>query len=1117
MKHITKRAALLIATVALASSGTSVIMPAKSAYAAAAVQTGASTAASAAAGAAAPITVNVTSTVNANVLVDVEIFDAQLRKVHQMFIDNISLTANETKSVPFSWNVPATLAPGKYIVSLGVFGAGWSSPMYTWHAGAASIDVTASGGGNGGGTGGGSQNPDPAPTFTLSATAAPDSAAAGGKIAVDASVTAATYGDALVEVTLKRPDGSPAAPGSSFPASFGTGETKHFAVEWNVPADAPLGTYTVEIGAYNMDRTRTYSVNANAGSFTVKAAEQPNASPIKVQLQTGTSASTQMPTAAFRLVNTGKTAVNLADVKARYYFTADSEAALSSVDFWSTVAKSSVTAKFEAMPIPAADADTYLEIGFAQGAGMLQPGSSVIVSTWFHKDGWGSFNQTNDYSFNGKSDYTDSTTAPGYLGGKLAWGREPVLLDMPAAPTGIVSTPSDTQIALSWAPVEGATEYEIVADGTPIRVLGTSYTAEWLRPGTYHTFKVRTWKGTTSSVWSGTMKVRTTGEQQLPAPAGVRAEASEGAVKLSWKPLAETITGYEVEVDGTVLDVGMALSYEHGGLTAGSAHTYRVRAKDGSTLGPWSMPVRAQTPRVVNGPFDVRFTIDPSAERAPISPYIYGTNDELTGTENWTSRRMGGNRLSTFNWENNASNAGADYFYQSDAYIPWYYGGVMDRSKYDIPGLGATAFHDKVQSKGGYTLLTLQMAGYVAKDKDGTGVYETAPSSRWVEVKPAKNAPFSLTPDVTDGFVYMDEFVNMLTQKYGSAQTATGVKGYELDNETALWPVTHPYMHPGKTSGVEVLNKGAELAKAVKKVDPAAEIFGPVSYGFSEYLLMDNKAEWEQIKGSYAWYLDYYLDKMRIESEKAKQRLLDVLDLHWYPEATDGSVRVSDPYTPNTVDTYKARLQAPRSLWDASYREKGWIGDWYSEFLPLIPRLQQSIDQYNPGTKLAFTEYNYGGDDHFSGGIATADVLGIFGKYNVYMANYWRMTGSSAALYPSAAVKMYTNYDGQGGKFGDTKVKAETSDTENSSVYGSVYKDSDNNLHLIVINKNFDHEMNAQFEIDGGTAYKSARVWAFDSESPAITERTGVASIAGNTFTLQLPKLTVAHIVLSAQ
>lgn len=1184
MPIIQKKALRLLCaviTIALLLQSAGLFVPAGHAYAAPAFQASAEVSpASVQAGGTAAINVLVTPSADVSLLVDVEIFDASLKKVHQVFVDNVKVKANAKTTVPFTWNVPAGLPEGKYIVSFGLFGAGWSA-MYDWYAGAASLTVTK-------GT--------PAVSFTSSSVAAPANVVPGGSVNVSTTVTASTYGSALVEIGLIRPDGSKAWT-RPFQETFQANESKQLHTGWNVPLDAPQGTYQIEVGIYKPDRTVTYSLNRAAAQFTVgteprlpvpanlkatagetsialtwdpvagatrydldadgtiipltsasythtgllpdtahaykvragnasvtgdwstvvsaRTTAVVNTPAIRVSLETSGSLNTQMPTVAFKLENTGKSSLNLKEVKARYYFTLDEEAPLS-VDFWSTVAKANVTAKFVKMPIPSANADHYLEIGFNDQAGTLNAGSYATVSTWFNKTNWSVFNQSNDFSYLQASSYTAADKAPGYVSGQLVWGVEPVLLDMPAFPANIKAVPSDTSITVTWDAVEGATGYEIVADGTAAIVSSPSYTHEWLRTGTKHTYKVRAVKGDKYSVWSSPLTARTNGEQVLPAPANVRAERTETSIRLTWAALEEEITGYDIEVDGSVQSVGTALSYAHDGLAKGSQHTYRVRAKDGTTLGPWSELLKLSTVNVPTGPFTVNFTVNPQSERAPISPYIYGTNDELTGTENWTSFRMGGNRMTTYNWENNASNAGKDDGWRSDGYVPWFFGNIMDRAKWNIPGIGATAFHDRANARGAYTLITLQTAGYVAADKNDTAVTETAPNSRWVEVKPAKGSPFSLTPDLNDNAVYMDEFVNLLVNKYGPASSATGIKGMEIDNEPGLWAENHKYAHPAQASGVEVLNKSAALAKAVKKVDPTVELFGPVSYGFSEYLMMDNKPEWDSIKGSYSWYLDYYLDKMRAESAKEGRRLLDVLDLHWYPEATGGGVRVSDPWTASNLETHKARVQAPRSLWDPSYKENSWIGDFYSSFLPLIPKLKQSIDTYNPGTKLAFTEYNYGGEDHISGGIAMADVIGIFGKQGVYMANYWKMVAPEKTAYSTAAAKIYNNYDGLNGKFGDTSVQAETSDAENSSIYGSVFKDSDNNLHLIVMNKNFDYDMNAVFQIEGSEAYKSAQVWAYDSESPVIRERAGIASINGNSFTLNVPKLTVAHIVLRA-
>ena len=59
------------------------------------------------------------------------------------------------------------------------------------------------------------------------------------------------------------------------------------------------------------------------------------------------------------------------------------------------------------------------------------------------------------------------------------------------------------------------------------------------------------------------------------------------------------------------------------------------------------------------------------------------------------------------------------------------------------------------------------------------------------------------------------------------------------------------------------------------------------------------------------------------ESTSAGRRLVDVLDLHWYPEARGGGVRITEADASAAVAA--ARVQAPRSLWDPGYAETSWI------------------------------------------------------------------------------------------------------------------------------------------------------------------------------------------------
>jgi len=504
----------------------------------------------------------------------------------------------------------------------------------------------------------------------------------------------------------------------------------------------------------------------------------------------------------------------------------------------------------------------------------------------------------------------------------------------------------------------------------------------------------------------------------------------------------------------------------------------------------------------------LQFTITVNDTPKPISPYIYGANPEFTANENLAARRLGGNRLTGYNWENNASNAGNDWNHSSDNYLTWS-AGITNENQ---PGIVATTFHTKASEAGAYSLITLQMAGYVAKDKNGSVTEEqTAPSSRWTKVEYAKGAPFALSPNVNDTLVYMDEFVNFLVTTFGLGNTANGVKGYSLDNEPALWQSTHPRIHPNKTTCKELMERSIALASAVKNVDSTAEIFGPALYGFNAYYSFQNASDWQAIKNrkGYRWFIDYYLDSMKVAEQTYGRRLLDVLDLHWYPEAI-GDQRIIETSATTAADK-SARLQAPRTLWDATYREKSWIATSYSTYLPLIPKIISSINTYYPGTKLAFTEFTYGGENDITGALALADVLGIFGKYGVYLATFWPT--SSDSTYIRAAYRLYRNYDGEYSTFGDASLSANTSDSDSTSVYASVNTNT-NKIHLITINKDLSNSKEALFTLNNVSTITSAQAWILDGSGSTIRSGDAITTISGNSFSYSLPPASACHFVI---
>jgi len=491
----------------------------------------------------------------------------------------------------------------------------------------------------------------------------------------------------------------------------------------------------------------------------------------------------------------------------------------------------------------------------------------------------------------------------------------------------------------------------------------------------------------------------------------------------------------------------------------------------------------------------------------PISPHIYGANDWCNPADiPFTSSRSGGNRLTAYNWETNASNAGSDYQHNSDNYL------VMNFSAADqkIPGQVVLNFQKVFGGRKQYTLATVPAAGYVAADMNGpvqTG--EVAPSARWKKITAEKpGGSLSPTPNTTDGEVYSDEFVNAMVSKLGKAG-AGGVNAWSIDNEPGLWLYTHPRLYPTALTVSDLIGKSVAAAKAVKKIDAAAEVYGPATYGRGEMMAQEG-ADWKNVLSKqYDWFISAYLALMKSEGDKAGKRLLDVLDFHWYPESQGNCRIILNECDQLSAAQAEARMQSPRSLWDSTYIEKSWIIDANGKKpIQLLNRVKKSIQTHFPGTRMAITEYEWGGHDHYSGGLAQADVLGVFGREGLYMATIWSTPGK----FSRAAFQLYLNYNGQGGKYGDLAVPASTTDNAALSTFAALDSKDQTSLHLIAINKKASAQ-SVQFALKGFN-YTEGKVYGFDEASNgAISARQAVTG-SGTSLTYSLPAHSALHFIL---
>ncbi|WP_437970418.1 S8 family serine peptidase [Sorangium sp. So ce260] len=97
------------------------------------------------------------------------------------------------------------------------------------------------------------------------------------------------------------------------------------------------------------------------------------------------------------------------------------------------------------------------------------------------------------------------------------------------------------------------------------------------------------------------------------------ASSVPGTVTLQW-PAVPGATKYDVQVNGSVTNVGNVLSYVHGGLATGSTHIYRVRATVSGSNTEWSYRVLK---KAVQDPTQEAYVLE--------SSHPYHSEEEFSG------------------------------------------------------------------------------------------------------------------------------------------------------------------------------------------------------------------------------------------------------------------------------------------------------------------------------------------------------------------------------------------------------------------------------------------------------------------------------------------------------
>jgi hypothetical protein len=469
-------------------------------------------------------------------------------------------------------------------------------------------------------------------------------------------------------------------------------------------------------------------------------------------------------------------------------------------------------------------------------------------------------------------------------------------------------------------------------------------------------------------------------------------------------------------------------------------------------------PLAAQpsTWRQTPPPSSVLLTVEATSTHA-INPLIYGLAHADPSSLDATGARLnrwGGNPNSRYNWvHGSAWNAARDWEFRN-------YGESADSPR--GPSSVADTFVAANVASSAATWLTVPALGWVARDgqsdhrstgvPSGGGPPSTVGSSAIIGYDPTANqAATSIRslarkpkePAATgDETVYQDEWMRHLVSRFGSA-TAGGVTFYSIDNEPDLWSTTHTDVHPVDPDYDEMLSVFVDYATAIKDVDPTAKVTGPALSGWTSLWFSardrgdDNFASHaDRMAHANQPFLEWWLSQIQQYEIQTGKHLLDVLDVHFYPQSAGVFGTLGDEAT------QRRRLRSTRALWDPTYTDESWIG----EPMYLIPRLRAWRDQYAPDALLGIGEWNWGADDTLNGALAIANVLGIFGREGLDLACYW--TRPQPGGPGQFAYRLFTDCDGRGRGFGDQSLPASSSAPDDVAVYAS--RDSSTNETIIV-------------------------------------------------------------------
>ena len=248
----------------------------------------------------------------------------------------------------------------------------------------------------------------------------------------------ASFGACAVGLDPVRPGAGGAGTGggtsSSSTGGSGTSSTSSTSAS-STSSTSTSSTSSTSASSTSSTTTSSTSASSAASSSSSSASSASSASSssggttgLVVQYLCGNvNASTQQIQPQFQILNKGASSVSLSSLTLRYFYTKDGSlsTAQNFICDYAQIGGGNVSAVFNTFT--GTNADEYLELHFAAGAGSLAAGASTgQIQARVFGTNYPTFSQANDYSFDPtKTSFADWANVTLYQNGTLVWGTEP--------------------------------------------------------------------------------------------------------------------------------------------------------------------------------------------------------------------------------------------------------------------------------------------------------------------------------------------------------------------------------------------------------------------------------------------------------------------------------------------------------------------------------------------------------------------------------------------------------------------------------------------------------------------------------------------------------------------